>query len=68
MDLSGTGTCNGEKVFRGLPYWFPDFREFIEAELGQMEPHGPHHPPGRALLACEKLFGINKKYWRKNQG
>ena len=37
-----------EKVFRGLLYWFHDFREFIEAELGQMEPRGPHKPPGRA--------------------
>ena len=23
-----------EKLFRGLLYWFHDFREFIEAELG----------------------------------
>ena len=36
------------KVFRGLLCWFPDFREFIEAELGQTEPRGPHEPPGCA--------------------
>ena len=38
-----------EKVFGGLLYWFPDFREFIEAELGQTEPRGPHKPPGCTL-------------------
>jgi hypothetical protein len=37
-----------EKVFRGLLYWFHDFREFIDAELGQTDPRGPHNTPGRA--------------------
>jgi len=47
-DLVVLELAAAEKVFRGLLYWFHDFREFIEAELGQTEPHGPHHPPGRA--------------------
>ena len=37
-----------EKVFHGLLCWFHNFREFIEAELGQMEPHGSHNTPRRA--------------------
>ena len=37
-----------EKVFRGLLCWFPDFREFIVVELGQMKLCGPHEVPGRA--------------------
>ena len=41
-----------EKVFCGLLYWFHDFREFIEAELGQTEPRGPHNIPGHALVSC----------------
>ena len=36
-----------EKVFRELLCWFPDFREFIVEELGQMELCGPHKPLGR---------------------
>ena len=38
-----------KKVSRGLLCWFSDFREFIDVELGQTEPRGPHEPPGRAL-------------------
>jgi hypothetical protein len=44
-----------EKVFRGLLCYFPDFREFIEAELGQTELRGPHEPPGRALPPWARL-------------
>ena len=48
-----------EKIFCGLLCWFHDFREFIEAELGQMKLGGPHKPPGRALKEiCSR--GINK--------
>ena len=45
-----------DKVFHGLLCWFHDFREFIEAELGQTEPRGPHTPPGRALVPCGLLL------------
>ena len=31
-----------EKVFRGLPGRFSDFRVFIKAELGQIEAFGAH--------------------------
>ena len=37
-----------EKVFRGLLYWFPNFREFIEVELGQKGQRWAHEAPGRA--------------------
>ena len=47
-----------EEVFHGLLYWFHDFREFIEVELGQAEPHGPHKPPGRALVPCGLLLRL----------
>ena len=43
LELAAAG-----KVFCGL-CWFHNFGEFIEAELGQIEPHGPHKPPGCAL-------------------
>ena len=41
-----------EKVFRGLPWWFLIFWEFIVVELGQTKLSGPHEVPGRALVAC----------------
>ena len=44
-----------EKAFRGLPCWLHDFREFIEAKLGQMKPRGSHNPPRRALLSRHAL-------------
>ena len=37
-----------EKVFRGLLCWFPDFRVFIEVELGQTEQRWAHEAPGHA--------------------
>ena len=37
-----------EKVFRGLLYWFPNFREFIEVEVGQTEQRWAHEAPGHA--------------------
>ena len=49
-DLVVLELAGAEKVFRGLPGRFSDFRVFIEAELGQTEPRGPHHPSGRALV------------------
>ena len=49
-DLVVLELAAAEKVFRGLLCWFHDFREFIEAELGQTEPRGPHEPPGSALV------------------
>ena len=39
-------------------YWFPDFREFIEVELGQTEPRGPHEPPGCALVPRGPLLHL----------
>ena len=52
-DLVVLELAAAEKVFRGILCWFPDFKEFIEAELGQMEPRGPHEPLGRAHpLGC----------------
>ena len=43
------------KVFWLALCWFPDFREFIEVELGQTEPRGAHKASGRALLPCRLL-------------
>jgi hypothetical protein len=37
-----------EKVFCRLLCCFPDFREFIEVELGQTEQRWAHEAPGRA--------------------
>ena len=37
-----------EKVFWLAPCWFPDFREFMELELGQTKERGAHKPHGRA--------------------
>ena len=50
-----------EKVFWVALCWFPDFREFIELELGQTELTWAHKlpgrgPPGRALVACASCF------------
>ena len=42
LDLVVLELAAAEKVFRGLPGRFSDFREFIEAELGQTEACGPH--------------------------
>ena len=47
-DLMVLELAAAEKVFRGLLYWFHDFREFIEIELGKTKPCGPHKPPRRA--------------------
>ena len=48
LDLVVLELAAAEKVFRGLPRGFWDLWVFIEAELGQTEPQGPHHPSGRA--------------------
>ena len=45
-----------EKVFCGLLGRFPDFREFIEAELGPTEARGPHYVPGCALVPSGPLL------------
>ena len=47
-----------EKVFHGLLCWFPDFREFIEAELGQTEQRWSHEAPGRACLPPRRALGL----------
>jgi hypothetical protein len=39
-DLVVLELAAAKKVFYGLPCWFHDFREFIEAGLGQTEPCG----------------------------
>ena len=50
------------KVFCGLLCWFPDFREFMEVELGQTEQRWAHEargratPLGRALVARGHLL------------
>ena len=55
--LAAAGT-----VFWVALCWFPDFREFIEVELGQTEPRGAHkesghaYPPRHALLPCRLLI------------
>ena len=43
-----------EKVFRVGLCWFPDFREFLEVELGHTEPCGAHKVSGcaHAPWAC----------------
>ena len=59
-DLSGTEIAAAEKVFRGLPWGFLIFSEFIVEELGQTELCGPHEAPGRGhlqgLLASSRSF------------
>ena len=41
------------KVFWVALCWFPNFREFIEVELGQTEPRGAHKASGSAYpWAC----------------
>ena len=47
-----------EQVFRVALYWFPEFREYMEAKLGQTEPRGPHETPGRALVPRGPLLHL----------
>ena len=44
----GTETCGGGKSISWTPCWFPNFREFIEVELGQTEQRWAHEAPGHA--------------------
>ena len=57
-DLVVQELASTEKLFRVDLCLFPDFREFIEAELGQTEPRGPHEPPGRALVPRGPLLHL----------
>ena len=46
------------KVFWVALCWFPNFREFIEAELGQTKLHWPHKPLGRAQVPRGPLLHL----------
>jgi hypothetical protein len=44
-----------KKVFWVALYWFPDFRVFIEMELGQTEPRGAHKLRGPCCLVVSSF-------------
>ena len=55
-----------EKAFRGLLCWFHDFREFIEAKLGQTEPRGPPvAPPTYSFLLYIPTYPQTTRYGAK---
>ena len=58
LDLVVLKLVAAEKLFRRLLCWFHDFREFIEAYLGQTEPREPYKPPGRALAPRGPLLHL----------
>jgi hypothetical protein len=49
-----------EKLFRVALYWFPNIREFIEVELGQMEPRGAHK--ASAPPQCAPCFLVTSSW------